>query len=201
MSTNLVVNKSDVDQLVITTQTTPVVVDQYTTTLVLTEQPAQNIVSIASSNQSVVATKTTTLAVTTVETAAVVTAQGAQGPQGPPGASTTFVYILAAENLGGNRVVSTNSLGKLVYPDLTQLDQTVIGITTGSASADTLAEVQISGLQVEPSWSWLPNLPIFVGASGTLTQTVPATNTVLQIARPVTQTKIFIDLQQPIYLE
>jgi len=201
MSTILVVNKSDVDQLVITTQTTPVVVDQYTTTLVLTEQPAQNIVNIASSNQSVVATNTTTLAVTTTEIAAVVTAPGAQGPQGPPGASTTFVYILAAENLGGNRVVSTNSLGKLMYPDLTQLDQTVIGITTGAANADTLAEVQISGLQVEPSWSWLPNLPIFVGTSGTLTQTVPATNTVLQIARPVTQTKIFIDLQQPIYLE
>lgn len=201
MSTILVVNKSDVDQLVITTQTTPVVVDQYTTTLVLTEQPAQNIVNIASSNQSVVATNTTTLAVTTTEIAAVITAPGAQGPQGPPGASTTFVYILAAENLGGNRVVSTNSLGKLVYPDLTQLDQTVIGITTGAANADTLAEVQISGLQAEPSWSWLPNLPIFVGTSGTLTQTVPATNTVLQIARPVTQTKIFIDLQQPIYLE
>lgn len=201
MSTTLVVGQSEANQLVITTENTPVVVDQHISTVVLAEQPAQAVVTTVNINEAVVSTTNTILAVTTRETAAVVTTQGSQGPQGPPGASTTFVYVLAGENLGGNRVVSTNAVGRLVYPDLTQLDQTVIGITTGAANINTLAEVQISGFQTEPSWSWLSGLPIFVGNSGTLTQTVPATNTVLQIARPVTQTKIFIDLQQPIYLE
>lgn len=196
-----VVDKSDVNTLVITTETAPVIVDENVLTLAVTTQPVQAVIKTEDSVQHVVTNTEDTITVTNKETSVVVTALGAQGPQGPAGASTTFIYVIAGQNLGGNRAVSTSSTGTLVYPDLTQLDQTVLGITTGATTAGTLTEVQIAGIQTEPSWSWLPGLPIFVGALGTLTQQVPVSDTVLQIARPVTQTKIFVDVQQPIYLE
>ena len=168
--------------------------------LVVIETPAAIVVTEESIN-NVVTTDVNNYVIESNETSKVVASLGQQGPQGPPGASTTFIYVIAGQDLGGNRAVSTNSQGLLVYPDLTQLDQTVLGITTSATMNGMLAEVQIAGIQTEPSWSWQPGLPIFVSTLGTLTQQVPNNNTMLQIARPVTQTKIFVDVQQPIYLE
>jgi hypothetical protein len=46
-------------------------------------------------------------------------------------------------------------------------------ITTGAASPGSPVDVLITGLMVEPSWSWTPG-PVYLGANGQLTQTPPA---------------------------
>lgn len=125
---------------------------------------------------------------------------GVQGPPGIPGASNQFEYVAAGETLGGNRAVTTNAQGQLVYPDLTSNSSRVYGVTTHSAQAGELTTVQIVGTQTEPSWSWDLALPVFVGPAGTLTQTAPSTGQTLVVGYPNSPTKLFIDRQPPIYM-
>lgn len=124
---------------------------------------------------------------------------GVQGPPGVPGASTQFEYAVAAQTLGGNRVVTTNSSGQLIYPDLTSENARVYGITTQSAATGELVQVQITGTQTEPSWGWNTATPVFVGPLGTLTQTPPTAGQILVVGYPHSPTKIFIDRQPPVY--
>lgn len=126
---------------------------------------------------------------------------GIQGPPGIPGASTQFEYHLSGGSLGGNRAVTLNSVGQVVYPDLTNTNSFVLGLTTGSSSLGELAEVQIAGTQTEPSWSWIPGGAIFVGSNGTLSQEPPASGQVLVIGWAATPTKLVIEKQPPIYME
>lgn len=125
---------------------------------------------------------------------------GVQGPPGIPGSSNQFEYVVAATVLGGNRAVSTNSAGQLVYPDATAPTSRIYGVTTHSAQAGELVTVQIAGTQTEPSWSWDTSLPVFVGPSGTLTQVAPASGQTLIVGYPNGPTKLFIDRQPPIYM-
>lgn len=125
---------------------------------------------------------------------------GVQGPPGVPGASNQFEYVVAGQVLGGNRAVTTNSAGQLIYPDLTSNSSRVYGVTTHSALQGELVTVQIVGTQTEPSWSWDLNLPVFVGINGTLTQTPPTTGQTLVVGYPNSPTKLFIDRQPPIYM-
>lgn len=125
---------------------------------------------------------------------------GVQGPPGVPGASNQFEYVVAGQVLGGNRAVSTNSAGQLVYPDLSSTSSRVYGVTTHSAGLGELVTVQIVGTQTEPSWNWDVTLPVFVGMNGTLTQTPPTTGQTLVVGYPNSPTKLFIDRQPPIYM-
>lgn len=125
---------------------------------------------------------------------------GVQGPPGIPGVSTQFEYAVAGQTVGGNRAVTTNSSGQLVYPDLTLESARVYGITTQSGVTGELVQVQITGTQTEPSWSWNTVLPVFVGNLGTLTQTPPTVGQTLIVGYPQSPTKLFIDRQPPIYM-
>lgn len=147
-----------------------------------------------------VVTSTTSVLVHGEEVKQTVVQGGVQGPPGVPGASNQFEYAVAGQVLGGNRAVTTNSSGQLVYPDLALESSRVYGITTHSAVQGELVEVQITGTQTEPSWSWNVNLPVFVGLNGTLTQTIPTTGQVLAVGYPQSPVKLFIDRQPPIYM-
>lgn len=125
---------------------------------------------------------------------------GYQGPPGIPGASTQFEYVVTGQVVGGNRAVTTNSSGQLIYPDLTSETSRVYGVTTQSAQQGELVQVQITGTQTEPSWSWDVTKPIFVGINGTLTQVTPTIGQVLVVGYPQSPTKLFIDRQPPIYM-
>ena len=122
---------------------------------------------------------------------------GMQGPQGIPGASDNYVYLVASEAIGGHRAVTTNLAG-LVYATTTSTN--ILGISVGSVSSGQLAQVQISGIITEPSWNWVLGNPIFVSDTGLLTQQVPETGALFIIGYPVRSTQIFIDKQAPILL-
>lgn len=132
--------------------------------------------------------------------------QGLQGPEGPagspgaPGASTQFEYYVSAVALGGNRAVTVNSIGQLVYPDTTQVNSWCLGITKHSAVVGEQVQVQIIGTQQEPSWNWTPGEPIFVHANGGLSQTQPTTGQLIVVGTAQTPTSIFIDINTPIYM-
>lgn len=125
---------------------------------------------------------------------------GVQGPRGIPGQSLQFEYVVAGQALGGNRAVTVNSSGLLVYPDLTSPDSRIYGITTHSAAAGELVTVQIAGTQTEPSWSWTTNLPVFVLIDGILSQIPPNSGQVLVVGYAQSPTKVFIDKQPPIFM-
>ncbi|MGW5514253.1 LtfC-like domain-containing protein [Nocardia africana] len=120
------------------------------------------------------------------------------GPAGPPGSgeggASVIVTGTAGAALSGHRAVVRNAAGVWVYAD----NQTPghialpIGITTGAASSGTTVKVLMFGEITEPSWSWTPG-PVFLGAGGALTQSVPGTGFLAQVAAAISGTTVFVD--------
>jgi len=115
--------------------------------------------------------------------------------------SDTTVYGVvidrtAAASLGGQRVVRVTTGGEVNYADsaTTGHAKSVLGITAGAASSGASVRVLTYGTLVDPSFSFTPLAPIYVGSSGTLTQTAPTSGFVQQVAVAVTATTIFVDL-------
>jgi len=123
---------------------------------------------------------------------------GAQGIPGPPGGVT--LQYPAAIPLGGHRMVVLNSEEQAIYADNTNLSHArkVLGMTTGATSAGDMATIQTGGEMTEPSWNWTLDSPIFLAADGLLTQTQPASGLSMVVAFPITQTKIFLNLREPL---
>jgi hypothetical protein len=67
-------------------------------------------------------------------------------------------------------------------------------------AAGALAQIQTGGLMSEGSWSWIPDLPVFVGAAGTLTQVAPLAGFNLIVGIATSSTQIFIGAKSPIVL-
>lgn len=114
--------------------------------------------------------------------------------------ASNTLSVTAGENLSGRKGVSISNAAEAVYADkdTSNQQQRVIGITTGAASIGAPATIQTSGLMTEVSWSWNLLLPIFLGTSGALTQTVPSTGAIIQLATPISATSIQIDIKLPL---
>ena len=129
-----------------------------------------------------------------------------QGPPGPPGpqgpAGATVLTCIAAIALGGHRAVVADANGFATYADSSSLDHAgiVMGITTGAAEANTQVGIQNIGEMIEPSWEWIPERTIFLGTDGTLTQTPPTTGFLQALGFAVAQTKMIVQIGQPILL-
>lgn len=110
-----------------------------------------------------------------------------------------IVECVAGEALSGHRAIAVVS-GEAVYADKDTAGHRglVRGVTTGAVSEGGTARIQVYGPLVEPSWTWTPGGPIYVGTSGALTQTVPTSGWLQQIAVADTATQIFID-PQPVF--
>jgi hypothetical protein len=179
------------------------------TIVVTTELPSA---VVTSPNSSTTTVKISSSDVVTVDTSdsirvetpeqLVVVSSGTQGPPGIPGDSINYVHMVAGQNLSGHRAVYTNNAGKLEYADkdIAISADRLVGITTGAANTDSIAEVQIVGLLEEPSWNWDISGLIYIGSSGILTQSIPSSGYYYSIAFPVTPTKIFINKQPPIVI-
>lgn len=183
---------------VVATETDQIVSLTVTNTEIVTTTQAQTLLVSSESATAVVSTEHENIVQQTAQTAVITSS--AQGPQGAPGQSDNFVYLLTAVPLNGHRAVASNSSGYLIYPDTTLENNTVLGITTGASSQEQLAQVQISGILTEPSWNWASNNPVFIGNMGLLTQTPPTSGSICVIGYAITSTKLFIDKQPAIFI-
>lgn len=130
---------------------------------------------------------------------------GVRGPPGPPGPVAGALVKIASEALGGHRVVrSTSGVGVgYASADNPLHGDDVLGITQGAALLG--GEVTITALDeiTEPSWSWVPGEPLFLGLNGLPTQVVPEpggdAEFSLVLGYAVSPTTIRVRIESPIY--
>lgn len=166
------------------------------------------IVSTAQTPRVIVVGQRSTAGVSVASTSVVtVVGKGAQGPAGPEGpvgpAGGDVIVLPAATDLGGHRVVRSNS-GFAGYADAYDPDHgdDVLGVTLGAAVAEDDVQIQVGGVVTEPSWSWVPEEPIFLGADGLPTQAVPTDAAfLLVIGFSETPTSMRVRIESPIYTD
>lgn len=128
---------------------------------------------------------------------------GERGPQGAPGG--TLIERDAAIDISGHRLVLLDAQGRANYAssaDLTHAAR-VVGMTTHAAVAGAPVALQIFGEVTEPSWNWIPDQPVYLGADGHLTQSVPvapAAKFAVVVGFPISTTTLFINIGIPITL-
>jgi hypothetical protein len=129
-----------------------------------------------------------------------IAAPGPQGPKGDPGDGIVAQTHEAGTNLSGHRAIRVLS-GVAYLCDGTNAAHIgrAIGISTGAAVAGADVEVQTAGLLTEPSWTWADG-PVFVGASGVLTQSMVGMAYIHQIGLAVSATQIDINPLSPILI-
>jgi hypothetical protein len=127
-----------------------------------------------------------------------------RGRQGPAGVSPAFLTKVAGAALSGHRIVRLNVSGEAIYAsNATAADAGMtVGLTTAAASLGANIVIQTYGEITEPTWNWTADLPIYLGADGALTQTPPASPALFShiVGFPLAPTKMFIDLQAPIFI-
>jgi hypothetical protein len=111
------------------------------------------------------------------------------------------LQLVAGMNLGGERVVIDTPTGA-IYADSSNLAHAncVVGVTLNSALHNDIVNVRSENELEEPSWSWTPGAPIYLGLNGLMTQVQPSTGFNLQLGYAVTATRIYISIGVPILL-
>lgn len=126
-------------------------------------------------------------------------------PQGPPGADgemgESAVDRIAAQALGGHRVVKPVANGEVDYAshDVPTDGDLILGITKHAAVAGDTITVTTGGTMENTSWTWAIG-PIYCGLNGVLTQTVPATGFMCRVAKALSPTVIFVNVEEAILL-
>ena len=113
--------------------------------------------------------------------------------------------VIAGEALGGHRIVVTDDAGRAIHADPGNRSHAnrVLGMTTGAAAEGAPVHL-VRAFQIEePTWSWIMEAPVFVGPAGVLTQAVPASPAAvfaLIVGMPLTATRLYINVRDPIFL-
>lgn len=122
----------------------------------------------------------------------------APGPPGPAGRPT--LTALSGANLSGHRAVYLAG-GKAFYASARGAGVRVVaGITLAAALTDQPIEIQLAGEINEPSWSWTPEEPVYLGESGLITQAPAMAHALLELGFALTSTSMVVRIQQPIFL-
>lgn len=97
-------------------------------------------------------------------------------------------------------VVANNDL--LAYADKDTLNHAdiVLGVLENAVESGVQTRVITQGIIQDTNFSWQLNKPIFLGNNGTLTQTIPSTGFIKQIAFPLTINKIYVKIEQSFIL-
>lgn len=111
---------------------------------------------------------------------------------------------VANANLAAFRIVRSVNATRVDYVDNTNAAHatSVLGFTVAAATLNQQVLVQNSRELTNPAWTWTPDRPIWIGANGLGTQSVivsPA-RFVQRVAFAITATKIFIEIEPPVYL-
>jgi hypothetical protein len=110
------------------------------------------------------------------------------------------VTLFTSQLLGGGRVVAVDETGELVYADCNNSSGAlrVVGISVHSAAPGEEILLRRSGLLTDSAWDWNLALPIYLGASGVLVQTLPPGASVTHIvAIPIAATTLLVTLYPP----
>ena len=121
---------------------------------------------------------------------------GGQGPPGPPGAAGGTMDLVAGIDLSGHRVVATDANGQLAYSS----GLYGVGITQGASMAGDVATIRYGGMMDEPTWTWIPDQPIFQTGAGYLTQTPPSSGFVRQVGVALSATSMKVEFSPAIVL-
>lgn len=167
-------------------------------TIVLVDKYTSEVIVNVSESTLVVTNPTSNVIVSEISNTELINS-AQQGPAGPPGPDGTgAVVVTAGEALGGGRVVMhENDEAFYSSSDVQSSMDKVIGVTIGAVIIGAESNVRASGELIDSSWSWASG-PIYNGLNGIMTQTVPSTGFVLQIATALSPTKILINIKQGI---
>lgn len=99
---------------------------------------------------------------------------------------------VAGATVNGHRALMPDTTGRLVHAQPAEATYAFAGISTGSATVGAEVRAVVAGPITEPSWSWTPLAPLYVGASGTLTATPPTTGAAQQVAVAISATSILV---------
>lgn len=101
--------------------------------------------------------------------------EGFQGPAGAQGISAGAIQRTVNTPIGGHRLV-VSVAGQVLYAEPLNIAHMgkLLGITTGAAIAGGSVEIRSDGEIQESSWSFVVDQPVYLGASGIPTQTVPS---------------------------
>lgn len=114
----------------------------------------------------------------------------------PSPAQAVTVQVTAGEALGGHRAVALNASGQAVYASAGR----VTGVTQGAAAAGAPVIITCLGLLSEPTWTWVPDAPVYVTAAGVLTQAVPTAGTLHIVGTAMSATALYVQPREPIAL-
>lgn len=112
------------------------------------------------------------------------------------------ITATAGAAIGGHRAVVLDAAGAAFYADNTNPDHLVrfYGITTNAASLGGSLSIVQTGVVVEPSWAWTAFMPVYLGTTGLLTQTPPATGFVQIVGAALSATTLFINQRDPVVI-
>ncbi len=110
----------------------------------------------------------------------------------------------AGEALSGHQAVVIDSAGLAFKADRSTPDNMfrIAGVTQGAAALGMPAQITSLGVLIEPSWSWIPGDPIFLGHAGALTQTPPPPGDGFQIVvgPALSATSMFVNPSSPLVI-
>jgi hypothetical protein len=116
------------------------------------------------------------------------------GPPGPKGdAGSAPIERIAAFAVGGHRVIAMQSNGQVRHADKDIAGhRLVIGVSITAAAAGELVNLLELGEVIHSGWAWQPGT-IWLGNDGQLTQTLPETGLLIEVARATDPTRIFVN--------
>ena len=124
-----------------------------------------------------------------------------RGPKGDAGSS--LESYIAEIALSGHVALTLNGAGQAIAADCRSAAHaaTVLGVSTGAASAGSAITVRAIGKLESPGWGLTPGLPVYLGESGALGQAVPSSALFIkQIGHAISSAAVLIDLQPAIFL-
>ena len=105
----------------------------------------------------------------------------------------------AGTALSGHRVVAlVDGLAAYADPGAAAHKLGVIGITPGAVSAGEVVRPVLGGVMDEPSWNWVPRMPVYAGPNGFLTQSPPGTGWLRILGVAQSPTRLLVALREPI---
>jgi len=124
---------------------------------------------------------------------------------GTPGSTTSAEKLtqnyLAGEIISALRVVYASATDTVMYGDNTALNTTrVIGVALNSAALGGSVSVQLFGKIEDPFFTYNVNEPLYLGASGAITNTAPTSGYRTPIGKGLGNGAIFVSIEGTIVL-